>query len=76
MHAKQKRHLFGLQSLRSGHIRQDHKFFNQAMRIQTIAKIYRGHLPVFIQDDFAFGQIQLKRLANFARPNQGGVSLI
>ena len=66
VHAKQQGLFQPLQFLGGGDIGQNHELLDQLMRIKARAIGDRGDAAVLAQDDLAFGQIKVQRLARGA----------
>ena len=64
MHAEQQRPLQPDQFFCGGDIGEDHAFLDQPVRIEPFAEGDRQHLARVAQDDLAFRQIQIQRLAD------------
>ena len=57
----------GLERFRSRDIGRDHEIFNDAVGIKPFAYGDFRDLTLFVQDNAAFGQFELQRIAFFAR---------
>ena len=73
MHTKQKRLALGVQRLGGGDIGKDHAFFDQAMRIKARFDLDTIDCAGIRENNFALGQIEVKRLPPVPRGFQRGI---
>ena len=71
MDAVHDRRLLGLERVRRGDVGGDHIILDQLVRVEPLARSDRGDAALFVEDDLAFGQVELERPALFARGEQG-----
>src|SRR3984893_4242767 len=68
--------VFRFKPLSGRHIREDHEFLDEPVRIESWRRHDGFHRTLLVEDDLAFREVEIERPALVARGFEGGIGLV